>query len=254
VIDILKVNISRRVDSRGYLYNITDNLIQGINLVDFQSDLEQGSGNELDTKFLAIHSSSALVVNHFAYFKKNIESLNLFSFSNFSCLKFEEKLPTGLKGTPPNLDVLIKSQDYLIGVESKFLEFTVKKKVKFSDSYCKENLPFLENHWFDLIRQYQDKSMYLDIAQLIKHSIGLLKIKDAKRPVLIYIFWEPENHNEIALFNTHRDELVRFTRKLSAIGFDFQWYSYRSLWELWDNYNDLRQLSHKLRERYSIKL
>jgi hypothetical protein len=255
VIDALKKKNSLKVDHRGYLDKISENLIHGINLVDFESDLTQGSGNELTKKFLAIHSSSALVVNHFAFFKNNIKKLKLFSYSNFSFLKFEGKLPIGLKGTPPNLDVLIKSDSELIGIESKFLEYTEKKKVKFSDSYFKEDrLPYLGNKWFDLIKKYQDMSMHLDVAQLIKHSIGLMKNKEDKRAILIYIFWEPENYHEIDLYKIHRDELDRFSEDMSFFDITFHWYSYKCLWDFWDKYSETNQLSKNLRDRYSIKL
>jgi hypothetical protein len=51
---------SRKIDSQGYLENLTHNLLSGIDPKDFESELGAGSGDELKSKFRAVHSSSAL--------------------------------------------------------------------------------------------------------------------------------------------------------------------------------------------------
>jgi hypothetical protein len=57
------------IDKRGYVGRPEANLIPGVSLADFESDLRAGAGAELDGKFLAVHSSCALVVNCFAPFR-----------------------------------------------------------------------------------------------------------------------------------------------------------------------------------------
>ena len=52
-------------DDKGYAHSSHDNLVPGVRLEQFKDDLLQGSGNELKTKFCAVHSSSALAVNCF---------------------------------------------------------------------------------------------------------------------------------------------------------------------------------------------
>jgi len=47
---------SKQIDNRGYASNPQDNLLPGVKLTDFQSDYQQGSGNELADKFRAVHS------------------------------------------------------------------------------------------------------------------------------------------------------------------------------------------------------
>ena len=48
----------------GYVLNNSENLIDDVDIETFQKDLTQGSGNELKSKFNALYSSSALVVNN----------------------------------------------------------------------------------------------------------------------------------------------------------------------------------------------
>jgi hypothetical protein len=65
------------LDEKGYVSEASQNLIEGVHLDDFEADLRQGDGNELEGKFRAAHSSSALAVNTFAPFKANPAELRL---------------------------------------------------------------------------------------------------------------------------------------------------------------------------------
>jgi hypothetical protein len=65
------------LDKKGYVSDASQNLIEGVHLSDFEADLRQGDGNELEGKFRAAHSSSALAVNTFAPFKAKPAELRL---------------------------------------------------------------------------------------------------------------------------------------------------------------------------------
>ncbi|MGH6618390.1 MAG: PGN_0703 family putative restriction endonuclease, partial [Alphaproteobacteria bacterium] len=84
------------LDEKGYVSEACQNLIEGVRLVDFEADLRQGDGNELEGKFRAAHSSSALAVNTFARFKSDRAALRLPAGDGFTCLRFERKCPHGL--------------------------------------------------------------------------------------------------------------------------------------------------------------
>ncbi len=92
----------------GYCQRAEDNLIAGVGLGDFEANLRAGAGCELDGHFMAARSSSALAVNTFGPFKRAPETLPLFEVIGVRELCFEKKLPTGLGGTPPHLDVWIE--------------------------------------------------------------------------------------------------------------------------------------------------
>ena len=47
------------IDEKGYVTNASHNLVEGVRLTDFEADLRQGDGNELEGKFRAAHSSSS---------------------------------------------------------------------------------------------------------------------------------------------------------------------------------------------------
>ena len=63
------------LDEKGYVSEASQNLIEGVHIGDFEADLRQGDGNELEGKFRAAHSSSALAVNTFAPFRTRPDKL-----------------------------------------------------------------------------------------------------------------------------------------------------------------------------------
>jgi hypothetical protein len=245
------------IDSQGYVKELIHNLLPGVNLDDFENELDVGSGDELKNKFRAVHSSAALVVNTFAPFKKDPSGLNLGGVQGFRSIGFEQKLSTGLGGTPPNLDLMAENETDVIAVESKLLEYFAPKKPSFTKSYRKERLPQAEDRWLTLMERLRDSApKYLDVAQLIKHYFGLRKtLKYTKRNItLFYLFWEPENSSKSDLFQKHRDELSEFATEVADTSIRFVYQSYAELWSEWIAEGIFETHVEKLQARYNIKL
>lgn len=245
-------------DKKGYLKNIKSNLLEGIELNLFEEDYRKGSGNELESKFMAIHSSAALVVNNFAILKKLGSRFKFLNFDNIEQICFEKQCPSGLLGTPPNLDVFLENNSTVIGIESKFTETLTKKKVNFSSSYNSDKLSYLSPKWFEIIEKYNNQTFYLDIAQLIKHSIGLINYKRKKFPnkkiVLIYLYWLPVNHNDFENYKSHLNELSNFIDNIKNTEIEFIAMSYLDLWNEWSKDDLIKEHLLKIKERYLISL
>ncbi len=235
------------------------NLIEGVYIEDIQDDLDNGSGNELKGKFRAVHSSSALAANTFGFFKKtgNARHLTLNGMSGFTKPKLEKKLPTGLGGTPPNLDVFLENETTVIGLESKFLEHITPKSAKFSGSYDQKEKLSVEDCWWNLLQNLKDDPSnrgHLDVAQLIKHYLGLRKqyAGKGKQVILIYLFWEPENWQDFPAFRTHRSEVNEFQGTVSNSEVEFRSQSYPELWSDWTDHPSLKDHLARLGARYRI--
>jgi hypothetical protein len=203
----------------GYVADFKDNLIPTVSASDFKDDLKNGSGKELENKFKALHSSSALCVNFFGLFKQNLDKFSFFGESNFTFGQFEKKLNTGLGGTPPNLDFYLENDNYIIGIESKFLEPLKLTQPKFSSSYSDSFLSSIDSGLTSIVNYYSTNNTksHLDTAQLIKHSIGLLNNRRNKKAKLIYVYWRPENYTQLKEYASHEADLRFFTNLIKGV-------------------------------------
>lgn len=263
-----------KIDKKGYLSHPTDNLINSIdNWIEIKNELELGQGNELKPnkngviKFNAIHSSAALCVNNFSFFKKHINFIEFYGHSKFYDSIFEKKISTGI--STPNLDFYLESNDLIIGIESKFTEFFSKKHPNYKNNLSKyierKELNYLPPNFNKLILDYKNfkEELHLDVAQLLKHSMALLNYnksrknyinsKSSLRPVLVYIFWEPKNANEYSIFETHRKEIEDFSNKISDF-IDFKSISYPEFWNKFESDSKFSEYILQLKERYFFEI
>lgn len=244
------------VDESGYVVDWRLNLLPGIAPEWVEGDFRQGSGNELGGKFRAAHSSSALVANVFAPFKQDPQALKLPGAGAIGGFCFERKCPTGLKGTPPNLDLVAFGADGIVGVESKCLEPFTTKLAKFSDAYLALPDERKDSGWFrELSRLRDEPGAYaqLDAAQLVKHAFGLWNTWPGASVTLLYLYWEPLDCAEHPILSAHRAELESFARRIEGVGPSFRALPYSQLlahWETPDAPHWLVRHLRQLRERY----
>jgi hypothetical protein len=247
------------VDAKGYVNNSRENLLQPEWMELIIKDYEEGGGKELKLKFRAVHSSAALAANNFARFKQDPGQLVIIGKSGFNCVVLEKKLPTGLQGIPPNLDVYFENRDSCIAIESKLLEILSLKKPHFSTNYCRDQLPLCEPKWLNLIESAPKASeTYLDTAQLVKHYLGLIyhlkKNKIDKKHILLYLYWKPTNASEIEEYQKHDQEVKEFKDMVTGSSVEFISMSYSELWEAWSKEPSLADHAKKLMERYFVHI
>jgi hypothetical protein len=249
------------IDEKGYVTNASHNLVEGVHLTDFEADLRQGDGNEMEGKFRAAHSSSALAVNTFAPFRTNATALRLPGSSDFTELSFERKCPHGLLGRrSPNLDVVACGANDVVAIESKCLEPLSAHKAEFAPAYDTEiRDKRRQTTWFREMQQIvaaPQTYRWLDVAQLVKHAFGLQYTFTDKPVTLLYLFWEPSNPEEFSIFAEHRAEIDRFAASIQGSGPSFISLSYPELWKSWDSKPGPEWLSihvRRLRARYLVE-
>lgn len=135
---------------------------------------------------------------------------------------FEEKFPTGLKGTPPNLDIVLAlSAGHVVGIESKFSEWLSPKSTSqkpFSASYFRGNSRMWEKNGLSKTQNLaediaagKESFRHLDVAQLLKHSLGLSN-RLGRDFSLHYMYYDWPGDE-----STHHElELVKFTDLVGA--------------------------------------
>jgi len=135
-------------------------------------------------------------------------------------LSFETQFPTGLKGNPPNLDVVLELvSGSVIAIESKFSEWLTPKprgKEVFKPKYFppdtelwKQNgLPesqALAAEIYNGIEVFK----FLDAPQLLKHALGLAT-QLSNRFSLHYLYYDwPGPESE-----AHRAEIDKFNNRI----------------------------------------
>jgi hypothetical protein len=94
----------------------------------------------------------------------------------------------------------------------------------------------------------------LDVAQLIKHALGLANCFKGRATKLLYLFWEPVDWQQFSEFTLHRLEAQRFADAVKGAEIEFAFASYSDLWAQWSksSTSDLQRQADALIERYVV--
>jgi hypothetical protein len=244
-------------DKKGYAADSQVNLIPGVTTDMIQADYDNGSGKEWLSKIRAIHSSAALVANTFGQWKTKPSQLTFLNVTGFNLVRLEAQCRSGLGGTPPNLDVLLQSQDTVFGIESKLLEPLTQKMPHFAASYSRKRLPLCEDAWWSLLEEVRQwPPAHLDAAQLIKHYLGLRKqFYGIQKVVLVYLFWKPLNAGSIVEYSRHEEDLQKFRSSVeNAMGVQFISLDYLQLWDMWEKNEQMAGHVKLLKDRYCVEI
>lgn len=244
-------------NAKGYVQSPNENLLSDIELNDVEPDLRAGAGDELRMKFCAVHSSAALAVNSFGYFKQRPQLLRLLGLDSFRPPTFERQCPTGLGGTPPNLDVWLQSDTNVVAVESKLLEYFTPKVAKYSKSYTRQRVN-AEDCWWSVLEDSKNrKEQHLDVGQLVKHYLGLRRFLSGSpqlRVTLFYVYWEPSNADDISICIKHREEIERLEQQVADSQIQFAALSYPTVWAEWTQVPGVETHARNLITRYGVPL
>lgn len=236
-----KINRGRKA----YTQKLDNNLFEPL-MPEVKSDLKKADGGELSgnpCKMQAVHSSSALGVNIFQYWKKINQvpaiaaACRFCNTGNISSqdVNFEVKFPISEKFLrSPNIDVVINNSP-----ESRFKVFAIE--CKFSEAYYSRrhsgvspkyiglnkvwnNMPNLSKLAKE-ISPNDNRSTHLHPAQLIKHILGLKEKFGKDKFRLLYLWYDtigPESAK-------HHKEIEEFIKITKADGIYFQAMSYQDL-------------------------
>ena len=226
-----------------------------------RDDLAAGAGQELKNKSRAPHSSSILAVNTFEPWRAHRGQLELAGIRSFEKITFEKKCPTGLGGTPPHLDLVAETNDAVVAVESKCLEYLspdTRKLSAFAPSYKTLADEYGKRKWFRYVVDGAPNSLrHLNIAQLVRHWLGLCRVYRDRPVTLLYIYWEPKNWRQVPECCQHRHEIQDFADRVAGDAVSFDAISYRDLWARWEQLPASPWVkSHvvRLRQRYAVTI
>ena len=230
---------------KAYTQKLNDNLFKPL-MVEVRNNFTQADGRELTgnpCKMQAVHSSSALSVNIFQYWKKIKQVPAIATACGFDStddsssqgISFEIKFPISEKFQhSPNIDVVIDNSS-----ESRFKVFAIE--CKFSEAYSSGRHSGISPKYIELDTVWDDipnllelaktispddnKFTHLHPAQLIKHILGLKEKFGKDKFRLLYLWYDtigPES-------GIHLKEIDEFTEITKADNIHFHAMSYQDL-------------------------
>lgn len=236
------INLTGSKGQRGrlaYTSKLDQNLIQPL-LPDVRKSFSDGDGGELGSaefpgKMQTVHSSSALGVNVFQYWKA-INAVPVIVAQCGLCrvgsqvssdIHFEEKYPINdTFGYHPNIDVVIHT-----ALSAKIKRFAIE--CKFSEAYgahkdggLKAKYLGLDDLWTDIpnlmrfaesISPNDNEFVHLHPAQLVKHILGLKRQFGKAGFRLLYLWYDVLGDQG----KLHRDEVLKFTEVTKSDGIKF---------------------------------
>ena len=186
----------------------------------------------------ALHSSAALAVNFFDFWVERADRSPLQRALQIDreilSVSFEQKYPSGLRGTPPHLDVALElASGASVCIESKFTEwmtYSSSTRGDFRPVYFPEG----EGIWHEkglpatqrLAGKVRDRDLvfhHLDAVQLLKHALGLANQLPGRFSLYYLYFDWPGAESE-----RHKKEISRFA---DAAGdeLDFKVFTFQQL-------------------------
>ena len=212
-------------------------------------DVRNGDGGELRSpkslrppSFHSAYSSCALAINTFGPWRLNTSGLTIEGRAGFQSLRFEAKFPIDRRWrTAPNIDVVCSSADAVVAIESKLTEHLgAAHAADFRPGYEGIIETVAHASWarkYEELRRNPDYYAFFNAAQIIKHYLGLKSDLDgtiAGRTVtLLYLYWEPRDAEDHAVFRQHRAAVSAFSNGLEDETVRFEAASYPELWKHW---------------------
>lgn len=251
-------------DASGRVPRLDDNLLptcrnESRNAI--EAAFRAGGGGELDSgKLRSVYSSAAFVVNTFCPWLKDPEALELSGIDGFSRIELERKLPTGLAGEPPNLDLVAEGEAGVVALESKLCEHFAVHPAAFAESHGPKVSELADEGWaseYEALVADPHRYRHLDAAQLVKHYLGIRNQFGEAGATLLYLYWEPANGDGLGSVERHREEVRRFSEAVAAGGAPLIARSYRDLWAEWegrDRPDLLTEHVAALRSRYDVEI
>jgi hypothetical protein len=248
---------------------------------DSKNDIEPHDGRTLEPKRLLIkgvaervwplalervrldtpHSSMALVINSFFPWEKDVGRLPLAGKIGFDAIQFNVRCPTGLRGTPPHLDLMALRDDHVVGCTARAVEYLKRKKASISENYDQSLAETRGMEpWHAHLQAWRSGDVvydHVDLAALAKYATALGRTFPDRSSTLVYLYWEPLDAMSYDEFRHHRHELARLAAAVDGARVDVFTQNFDSLWQSWLDHGGPAWLDahvERLRSRYAVSL
>ena len=200
-------------------------------------------------------SPTALAVNSFLNWRATPGLLDLAGLKGFRELHFCARCPTGVRGTPPLLDVVALGDQGVVAVAARTVEYLTEPGGRLAPAYAGLKLGDGLSAWNALLDDGGTRFKRVDAPALVKKAIGLANTFPERRVRLLYLYLEPEGAAALAPFAAHRAELAELALRTSGSAVGLHAQSFGELWDGWSALGEppwLREIAARLRARYAV--
>jgi hypothetical protein len=204
--------------------------------------------------------SEKLILNSFVWWSLHLSDLCILNLTGFENMIFHECYRSGIPGFDTILDVSLHRQHTPVFIKGVLLE-------PFRPEIREMPQDFLELHdcradtrWFGVYKELlEDPALFthLNAHDLIRTFFGLANPEYNIDPgILVYLYWEPENAENVPECIKHRIELSRFSERVEGDpSLGFLPLSYKELWVKWEQcHPSAKYYIGKLRRQYQISV
>jgi hypothetical protein len=238
----------------GRIRGIGDLLIAGIRSEQLPDSIHR-------TRLRSPDSAAALAVNSFLPWRGAIGALPLAGWVGFDAVQFDVRCPTGLRGTPPHLDLLALRVEVAVAVTVRCIEYLSRRKTGIAPSYDRlvAATPGLDpwRQQLDRLRAEPRRYRHVDLGALIKFAVALGRTFPERLTALLYLFWEPLDADRFEEFGRHRRELAELQEALKDGRVTFTAISFDAMWRDWAERDTPAWLADhvdRLRARYCVAI
>jgi hypothetical protein len=240
--------------ANGPIRRITDLLIDGVRHEQLPSSIDR-------TRSRSPQSAAALAINTFLPWQRAPDQLPLAGWTGFDAVQFEVRCPTGLRGTPPHLDLLALRSEVAVAVIVRCIEYLSRRKTAVAPSYDQllATTPGLEpwRRQLDRLRQEPQHYRHVDPGALIKFALALGRTFPDRPTILLYLYWEPLNGDRFEEFCRHREETAELADAVRDARVTFAPQNFDVMWQEWAARGAPSWLADhvdRLRARYCVSI
>jgi hypothetical protein len=257
----LALTAALRQERAGHV-RVTDGRIRGIGDLLIEGIVSEQLPGSIDpARLRSPDSVAALAVNSFLPWQSATAQLPLAGWIGFDAVQFDVRCPTGLRGTPPHLDLLALRVEIAVAVTVRCIEYLSRRKTSVAPSYDRllAATPGLDpwRRQLERLRAEPRRYRHLDLGALIKFAVALGRTFPERLTALLYLYWEPLDADRFEEFGRHREELADLQEAVQGGGVTFSAISFDTMWQDWTERAAPAWLADhvdRLRARYCVAI